>query len=93
MPELEYDEINVKKIRTFYNGLILEDCAHSCLSWCWKSWRYGGLFKITEGFVDGGMLTFNNEELYHKLNQGCLGLELKALEGFEIKIVEAIRKD
>jgi perosamine synthetase len=63
----------IDEIRSFYDGFILEDCAHSC----WTPgagtkgdvavWSFQAVKTMPCG--DGGMITTNNEKLYHKLKE------------------------
>ena len=63
----------IDEIRTFYDGFIIEDCAHSC----WTPgagtkgdvavWSFQAVKTMPSG--DGGMITLNDEKLYHKLKE------------------------
>jgi len=61
----------VDEIRKFYDGFILEDCAHSCytpgagLAGDAAVWSFQAVKTMPCG--DGGMITTNNKELYEKL--------------------------
>ena len=61
----------IDRIRNFYDGLILEDCAHSCYTPGAGSkgdvavWSFQAVKTMPCG--DGGMITTNNKELYEKL--------------------------
>jgi perosamine synthetase len=63
----------IKEIRKFYNGLIIEDCAHSCYTpgagqqGDIAVWSFQAVKTMPSG--DGGMITLNDEELYHKLKE------------------------
>ena len=63
----------VKEIREFYDGLIIEDCAHSCYTpgagqaGDIAIWSFQAVKTMPSG--DGGMITLNNEKLYHKLKE------------------------
>ena len=58
----------IKEIRTFFKGLIIEDCAHSCyfegagLSGDVAIWSFQGVKTMPCG--DGGMLTFNKNDIF-----------------------------
>jgi perosamine synthetase len=63
----------IDEIRSFYDGFIIEDCAHSC----WTPgagtkgdvavWSFQAVKTMPSG--DGGMITLNDEKLYHKLKE------------------------
>lgn len=63
----------IDEIRNFYDGFIIEDCAHSC----WTPgagtkgdvavWSFQAVKTMPSG--DGGMITLNDEKLYHKLKE------------------------
>ena len=61
----------VERIREFYDGFILEDCAHACYAPGAGSrgdaavWSFQAVKTMPCG--DGGMITTNNKELYEKL--------------------------
>ncbi len=61
----------VAEIREFFDGFILEDCAHSCyvpgagLQGDAAVWSFQAVKTMPTG--DGGMITTNNKELYEKL--------------------------
>ena len=61
----------INEIRQFYDGFILEDCAHSCytpgagLAGDAAVWSFQAVKTMPCG--DGGMITTNNKELYEKL--------------------------
>ena len=61
----------IEEIRKFYDGFILEDCAHSCYTKGAGSrgdaavWSFQAVKTMPCG--DGGMITTNNKELYEKL--------------------------
>ena len=61
----------IDEIRKFYDGFILEDCAHSCytpgagLAGDAAVWSFQAVKTMPCG--DGGMITTNNKELYEKL--------------------------
>lgn len=63
----------IKEIREFYDGLIIEDCAHSCYTPGAGQasdiaiWSFQAVKTMPCG--DGGMITLNDEELYHKLKE------------------------
>ena len=63
----------IKEIRKFYKGLIIEDCAHSCYTpgagqaGDIAIWSFQAVKTMPSG--DGGMITLNNEKLYHKLKE------------------------
>ena len=63
----------VKEIREFYDGLIIEDCAHSCYTpgagqaGDIAIWSFQAVKTMPSG--DGGMITLNDEKLYHKLKE------------------------
>ena len=62
---------DVDAIREFYDGFILEDCAHSCYTPGAGTkgdiavWSFQAVKTMPCG--DGGMITLDDEELYHKL--------------------------
>lgn len=61
----------IDEIREFFDGFILEDCAHSCYTSGAGSkgdaavWSFQAVKTLPCG--DGGMITTNNKELYEKL--------------------------
>ena len=61
----------IDEIREFYDGFILEDCAHSCYTPGAGSrgdaavWSFQAVKTMPCG--DGGMITTDNKELYEKL--------------------------
>lgn len=61
----------INEIRQFYDGFILEDCAHSCytpgagLGGDAAVWSFQAVKTMPCG--DGGMITTNSKELYEKL--------------------------
>tara|TARA_B100001063_G_scaffold153412_1_gene143113 strand:+ start:5119 stop:6282 length:1164 start_codon:yes stop_codon:yes gene_type:complete len=61
----------IDEIREFYDGFILEDCAHSCYTSGAGSkgdaavWSFQAVKTMPCG--DGGMITTNDKELYEKL--------------------------
>ena len=63
----------IKEIRTFFKGLIIEDCAHSCyydgagLQGDIAVWSFQTVKTLPAG--DGGMITLNDKNLYEKLNK------------------------
>ena len=63
----------IKEIREFYDGLIIEDCAHSCYTpgagqeGDIAIWSFQAVKTMPSG--DGGMITLNDEKLYHKLKE------------------------
>jgi dTDP-4-amino-4,6-dideoxygalactose transaminase len=63
----------IKEIREFYDGLIIEDCAHSCYTPGAGQasdiavWSFQAVKTMPSG--DGGMITLNDEKLYHKLKE------------------------
>ena len=63
----------IDEIRKFYDGLIIEDCAHSCYTEGAGSkgdvaiWSFQAVKTMPCG--DGGMITLNDEKLYHKLKE------------------------
>ena len=63
----------IKEIREFYDGLIIEDCAHSCYTPGAGQasdiaiWSFQAVKTMPCG--DGGMITLNDEELYYKLKE------------------------
>ena len=62
----------INEIRNFYDGFILEDCAHSC--YCKGAGSYGDAAVWSFHAVktmpcgDGGMITTNDKELFEKLS-------------------------
>ncbi len=62
---------DIDSIREFYDGFILEDCAHSCYTPGAGSkgdvavWSFQAVKTLPTG--DGGMITTNNKELFEKL--------------------------
>ena len=62
---------DVDSIRQFYDGFILEDCAHSCYTPGAGTkgdiavWSFQAVKTMPCG--DGGMITLNDKELYEKL--------------------------
>jgi perosamine synthetase len=62
---------DIDSIREFYDGFILEDCAHSCYTPGAGTkgdvavWSFQAVKTLPTG--DGGMITTNNRELYEKL--------------------------
>lgn len=63
----------ITEIRSFYKGLIIEDCAHSCYT---KNagtygdvaiWSFQAVKTMPSG--DGGMITTNDKNLYTKLKK------------------------
>ena len=62
---------DVDSIREFYDGFILEDCAHSCYTPGAGTkgdiavWSFQAVKTMPCG--DGGMITLDDEELYNKL--------------------------
>ena len=62
---------DIDAIREFYDGFILEDCAHSCYTPGAGSkgdvavWSFQAVKTMPCG--DGGMITLNDKELYEKL--------------------------
>lgn len=63
----------IEEIRKFYDGLIIEDCAHSCYTpgagqqGDIAVWSFQAVKTMPSG--DGGMITLNDEQLYHKLKE------------------------
>ena len=61
----------IEEIREFYDGLILEDCAHSCYTPGAGTkgdvavWSFQAVKTMPCG--DGGMITTNDKDLYEKL--------------------------
>lgn len=61
----------IDEIRNFYDGFILEDCAHSCYTPGAGSkgdaavWSFQAVKTMPTG--DGGMITTNNSDLYEKI--------------------------
>lgn len=61
----------INEIRSFYDGFILEDCAHSCYTPGAGSrgdaavWSFQAVKTMPTG--DGGMITTNNQQLYEKI--------------------------
>ena len=62
----------VERIREFYDGFILEDCAHACYAPASAGsrgdaavWSFQAVKTMPCG--DGGMITTNSKELYEKL--------------------------
>jgi perosamine synthetase len=61
----------IDEIRKFYDGLIIEDCAHSCytpgagMQGDVAVWSFQAVKTMPCG--DGGMITTNDKELYEKL--------------------------
>lgn len=61
----------IDEIREFYDGLIIEDCAHSCytpgagMKGDVAVWSFQAVKTMPCG--DGGMITTNDKELYEKL--------------------------
>ena len=63
----------IDEVRKFYDGFIIEDCAHSC----WTPgagtkgdvavWSFQAVKTMPSG--DGGMITLNDEKLYNKLKE------------------------
>jgi dTDP-4-amino-4,6-dideoxygalactose transaminase len=64
---------DVDSIREFYDGLIIEDCAHSCytkgagMKGDVAIWSFQAVKTMPCG--DGGMITLNDEALYNKLKE------------------------
>lgn len=62
----------IDKLRDVFDGIIIEDCAHSCYTPGAGSkgdvavWSFQAVKTLPAG--DGGMITTNDEELYEKLN-------------------------
>jgi len=63
----------IDKIREFYDGLIIEDCAHSCytpgagMQGDIAIWSFQAVKTMPCG--DGGMITLNDKALYNKLKE------------------------
>ena len=63
----------IDEIRSFYDGFIIEDCAHSCYTPGAGQasdiaiWSFQAVKTMPCG--DGGMITLNDEELYYKLKE------------------------
>ena len=63
----------VKEIRKFYNGLIIEDCAHACYTPGAGSmgdvavWSFQAVKTMPTG--DGGMITTDNKEIMEKIKK------------------------
>jgi len=63
----------IDEIREFYDGLIIEDCAHSCYTpgagqkGDVAIWSFQAVKTMPCG--DGGMITLNDEKLYNKLKE------------------------
>lgn len=63
----------IEEIRSFYKGLIIEDCAHACYAPGAGSkgdaavWSFQAVKTMPSG--DGGMITTNNDEIAAKLRQ------------------------
>ena len=63
----------IDEIREFFDGLIIEDCAHSCYTPGAGTkgdvavWSFQAVKTMPCG--DGGMITTNDKELYEKLNK------------------------
>jgi perosamine synthetase len=61
----------ISELREFFDGFILEDCAHSCFTpgagqqGDVAVWSFQAVKTMPTG--DGGMITTNNKELYEKL--------------------------
>ena len=64
---------DIDAIREFYDGLIIEDCAHSCytpgagMKGDVAIWSFQAVKTMPAG--DGGMITLNDEALYNKLKE------------------------
>ena len=64
---------DVDAIREFYDGLIIEDCAHSCytpgagMKGDIAVWSFQAVKTMPCG--DGGMITLNDEALYNKMKE------------------------
>jgi len=64
---------DVDTIREFYDGLIIEDCAHSCYTpgagqkGDIAVWSFQAVKTMPCG--DGGMITLNDEKLYNKMKE------------------------
>lgn len=63
----------IDEIRSFYDGFIIEDCAHSCYTEGAGTqgdvaiWSFQAIKTMPCG--DGGMITTNDIDLYEKMNQ------------------------
>jgi perosamine synthetase len=63
----------VNEIRKFYDGLIIEDCAHACytpgagLNGDVAVWSFQAVKTMPTG--DGGMITTNNEEIMKRIRK------------------------
>ena len=63
----------IDEIREFFDGLIIEDCAHSCyttgagMKGDVAIWSFQAVKTMPCG--DGGMITLNDEALYNKLKE------------------------
>ena len=63
----------IDEIREFFDGLIIEDCAHSCYTPGAGTkgdvaiWSFQAVKTMPCG--DGGMITLDDEELYNKLKE------------------------
>lgn len=64
----------IDEIRKFYDGFVIEDCAHSAPGYANAGtkgdvaiWSFQATKVITSG--DGGMITLNDEKLYNKLKE------------------------
>ena len=63
----------IDEIREFFDGLIIEDCAHSCYTEGAGQkgdiaiWSFQAVKTMPCG--DGGMITLNDEKLYNKLKE------------------------
>jgi len=63
----------IDEIREFFDGLIIEDCAHSCYTpgagqkGDIAIWSFQAVKTMPCG--DGGMITLNDEKLYNKLKE------------------------
>jgi perosamine synthetase len=63
----------IDEIRKFYDGFIIEDCAHSCytpgagLKGDAAVWSFQAVKTMPSG--DGGMITLNDEKLYTRLKE------------------------
>ena len=61
----------IRELREFFDGFILEDCAHSCytpgagMQGDVAVWSFQAVKTMPTG--DGGMITLNDKELYEKL--------------------------
>lgn len=69
----------IEEIREFFDGFIIEDCAHSCYTPGAGTlgdvaiWSFQAVKTLPCG--DGGMITTNNKELYEKIkNMTWLGI-------------------